>query len=114
MADHSNGGKRLMARHNGSLIIYAVLGILIVTLLYFSWSLNSQVKICRAEKLKLQSDLSHSEGQATKLKTQVQGLSDELQAAIEKKNSLETERDKQGADLKEAKESLVGSGRGLM
>lgn len=105
-------GRSKMGRNNSSYIIYIILAVILVTLLYFSWSLNTQVKGARAEKRSLESELTRNEGETNKLKSQLQALNEEIQSLTRQKTNLETEKEKLLTELNEAKASIVsGCGR---
>lgn len=106
-AEYEVGAFKKMTRYNGSIIIYAILTVLLVTLLYFSWSLSTEVKRFKAEKNSLQTELSHNERESSKFRNQVQSLNDELQKANKHKSVQENEKEKLTTELSDVKGSLV-------
>ena len=113
MATEGGGDRSRMGRNNTSYIVYIVVAVILATLLYFSWSLNTQVKGARAEKRSLESELTRSEGELNKLKSQVQSLGEEIQSLNRQKSLLESEKDKISNELNEAKATIVRRGCGL-
>ena len=99
------GGK--MPRFSSSYLVTIVLCSIIVTLLYFYWSVSGQLKTEKDDKISMRSGLQAMDAEKEKLIVRLKTLANDLQSQEKDNIIFQTENKELKGQLEEAQNKLV-------